>query len=58
MKYFPIRLTKDVAILDEFTYLPVMNYKTGQELHAYAETSEAYFLGPGWGIWKTEAVRV
>lgn len=57
MKHFKIKLTKDVTIVDDITYVVIMSYKAGQELHAYDENSEAFFVGPGWGIWKTEAVK-
>lgn len=58
MKYTRIRLVKDVTIYDELTYDPILTYKKGQELDAYNESKDAYFVGPGFGIWKTEAEKV
>jgi hypothetical protein len=58
MKHFTIRLIKDVTIHDELTYEPVLFHKAGTQLQAYAESSEAYFVGHGYGIWKSEAVKV
>lgn len=58
MKHIRIRLTQDVTIYDELTYLPIITYKKGQELDAHVESKDAYFVGPGFGIWKTEAQKV
>lgn len=58
MKNIRIRLTQDVTIYHELTYHPIMTYKKGQELDAYSETNDAYFVGPGFGIWKTEAQKL
>ena len=55
MKHIRIRLIKDVAIYDNITYNHILTYKKGQELNAYDESADAYFVGPGYGIWKTEA---
>lgn len=58
MKTIRIRLIKDVPIYDDITYYHILTYKKGQELDAYSETNDAYFVGPGYGIWKTEAEKI